>query len=101
MPAGAMVDVIMTEAATRFIALPFQAITARPVSVDMFQLLRDADMAHIALAERADVLVIAPATANTIAKIAHGYADNLLTSTVLATTAPLVIVPAMDTDMSG
>lgn len=98
--AGAMVDVIMTEAATRFITpLPFQAITARPVSVDMFHLLRDADMAHLSLAERADVLVIAPATANTIAKIAHGYADNLLTSTVLATTAPLVIAPAMDTDM--
>jgi phosphopantothenoylcysteine decarboxylase / phosphopantothenate---cysteine ligase len=104
--AGAAVDVIMTEGATRFVApLPFQTITGRPVSVDMFQLLRDTDMAHISLAARANVLVIAPATANTIAKIAHGLADNLLTSTVLALPAsgpdatPLVIAPAMDADM--
>ncbi len=98
--AGATVDVIMTEAATRFVTpLPFQTISARPVSVDMFQLLRDTEMAHISLAAKADVLVIAPATANTIAKLAHGLADNLLTSTALATTAPLVIAPAMDADM--
>jgi phosphopantothenoylcysteine decarboxylase/phosphopantothenate--cysteine ligase len=67
--------------------------------VDQFQLLRDMDMAHIALSKKAQVLVIAPATANTLAKLAHGLADNLLTSTVLATTAPLVIAPAMDADM--
>lgn len=98
--AGATVDVIMTEGATQFVTpLPFQTITKRPVSIDMFQLLRDTDMAHISLSARADVLVIAPATANTIAKIVHGLADNLLTSTVLATTAPLVIAPAMDADM--
>jgi len=98
--AGAHVDVIMTEAATRFVTpLPFQTITGRPVSCDMFQLLRDTDMAHISLSERADVVVIAPATANTIAKLAYGLADNLLTSTVLACTAPLVIAPAMNADM--
>jgi phosphopantothenoylcysteine decarboxylase/phosphopantothenate--cysteine ligase len=98
--AGATVDVVMTEAATRFVTpLPFQTITQRPVSLDMFQLLRDTEMAHISLAARADVLVIAPATANTIAKLAHGLADNLLTSTALATTAPLLIAPAMDADM--
>jgi phosphopantothenoylcysteine decarboxylase/phosphopantothenate--cysteine ligase len=98
--AGATVDVIMTEGATQFVTpLPFQTITKRPVSIDMFQLLRDTDMAHISLSARADVLVIATATANTIAKIVHGLADNLLTSTVLATTAPLVIAPAMDADM--
>jgi len=98
--AGATVDVIMTEGATAFVTpLPFQTITKRPVSIDMFQLLRDIDMAHISLSARADALVIAPATANTIAKIAHGLADNLLTSTVLATTAPLVVAPAMDADM--
>lgn len=98
--ASAVVDVIMTEAATQFVTpLPFQTITGRPVSRDMFQLLRDTDMAHISLSERADVIVIAPATANTIAKLAHGLADNLLTSTVLATTAPLVIAPAMNADM--
>lgn len=98
--AGAVVDVIMTEGALAFVTpLPFQTITKRPVSTQMFQLLRDTDMAHISLAERADVLVIAPATANTIAKLAHGLADNLLTSTVLACVAPLIIAPAMDTDM--
>ena len=98
--AGATVDVIMTEAATRFLTpLPFQTIAKRPVSVDVFRLLGEVDMAHIALSERADVVVIAPATANTIAKVAHGLADNLLTSTVLATTAPLVVAPAMNADM--
>lgn len=98
--AGAIVDVIMTQAALAFMTpLTFQTLTKRPVSVDMFQLLRDTDMAHISLAQRADVLVIAPATANTLAKLAHGLADNLLTSTALACTAPLVLAPAMDTDM--
>ncbi len=98
--AGATVDVMMTEAATRFVTpLPFQTITKRPVSLDMFQLLSDTDMAHISLSARADVMVIAPATANTIAKIVYGMADNQVTSTVLASTAPLVVAPAMDADM--
>ena len=98
--AGAIVDVIMTEAATHFVTpLPFQTISKRPVSVDPFQLLRDTDMAHISLAKRADVIVVAPATANTMAKMALGLADNLLTSTVLASTAPLIIAPAMDAAM--
>ena len=98
--AGANVDVIMTEAATQFVTpLPFQTITKRPVALDMFQLLRDTDMAHISLSEKADVMVVAPATANTIAKIVYGIADNQVTSTILATTAPLVIAPAMDADM--
>ena len=97
---GAEVDVIMTEAATQFVApLPFQTISQRPVSIDAFQLLRDTDMAHISLAQKANALLIAPATANTIAKLALGVADNLLTSTALACTAPLVIAPAMDADM--
>ena len=98
--AGALVDVVMTEAATRFVTpVSFQAISKRPVSVDLFQPYRMTEMAHISLAKKADAIVIAPATANTIAKIAHGYADNLLTSTILATTAPLIIAPAMDADM--
>jgi phosphopantothenoylcysteine decarboxylase/phosphopantothenate--cysteine ligase len=98
--AGAGVDVIMTEAATRFVApLPFQTITKRPVSVDQFQLLREMDMAHIELSKKADLLVIAPATANTLAKLAQGLADNLLTATALACTAPLLLAPAMDADM--
>jgi len=106
--AGASVDVIMTDAATRFVTtLPFQTIAGRPVSVDMFRLLEEKDVspcgsaaiAHIALSEKADVIVIAPATANTIAKLAHGLADNLLASTVLASKAPLLIAPAMNADM--
>lgn len=98
--AGAGVDVVMTDAATHFVTpLPFQTISKRPVSVDQFRLLRDMDMAHIELSKKADVLVIAPATANTIAKLANGVADNLLSSTALACTAPLVLAPAMDADM--
>ena len=97
---GAYVDVIMTEAATRFVTpLPFQTLSKRPVSLDMFDLLHEMDMTHISLAKSADVIVIAPATANTIAKLAHGLADNLLTTTVLASKAPLVLAPAMDADM--
>jgi len=98
--AGANVDVIMTPAATEFVTpLPFQTISQNPVSINPFQLLKETDMAHISLSKKADVIVIAPATANTIAKLAHGLADNLLASTVLASTAPLVIAPAMDADM--
>jgi phosphopantothenoylcysteine decarboxylase/phosphopantothenate--cysteine ligase len=98
--AGAQVDVIMTEAATHFVApLTFQALTGRPVHVDPFRLLDQTDMAHLSLAWRADVLVIAPATANTIAKLAHGIADNLLCSTALACGAPLLLAPAMDAGM--
>jgi phosphopantothenoylcysteine decarboxylase/phosphopantothenate--cysteine ligase len=98
--AGALVDVIMTAAALEFLTpLSFQTLTRRPVSTDMFKLLDSTDMAHISLAKKADVIVIAPATANTLAKLALGLADNLLTTTVLASTAPLVLAPAMDADM--
>ena len=98
--AGAHVDVVMTEAATRFVGpLTFQALTGRPVHIDMYRLLEQAEMAHISLAARAHVLVVAPATANTLAKLAHGIADNLLCATALASRAPLVLVPAMDADM--
>lgn len=98
--AGAQVDVVMTEAATRFVApLTFQALTGRPVHVDMFRAIDQAEMAHLSLAARADLLVIAPATANTIARLAYGLADNLLCATALATRAPLLLAPAMDADM--
>ena len=98
--AGANVDVIMTEAALEFITpLPFQTLSKRPVSVDMFQLLDSMDMAHISLAKRADLIIIAPATANTLAKLSVGIADNLLTTTVLSSMAPLVLAPAMDAEM--
>lgn len=98
--AGAQVDVAMTPAATQFVTpLTFQAVTARPVAVEMFALLRKTDIAHVSLAGRADLLIIAPLTANTLAKLAHGLADNLLTATALDTHAPLLLAPAMETGM--
>lgn len=98
--AGAKVDVVMTEAATRFVApLTFQSLTRRPVYTDLWESPEGFDVDHIALAERADIVVIAPATANSIAKIAAGIADDLLTCTVLATMAPVVVAPAMNVKM--
>jgi phosphopantothenoylcysteine decarboxylase/phosphopantothenate--cysteine ligase len=98
--AGISVDVVMTKAATEFVTpLTFRSITRRPVAVDMFAPVAEFSPEHVALAERADVVVIAPATANTIAKLAMGIADELLSCTVLATEAPLIIAPAMDAGM--
>ncbi len=94
---GAQVDVIMTDAAQEFVTpLTFQSLTQRPVVVDMFRLLSEMRIGHVALGERAEVVVIAPATANTVAKLAAGMADNMLTCTVLATTAPVVLALAMN-----
>jgi phosphopantothenoylcysteine decarboxylase/phosphopantothenate--cysteine ligase len=98
--AGAIVTVVMTEAAQKFITpLTFQALTHRPVYLDMFDIPANENIPHIALADSADLLVIAPATANTIGKLANGLADNLLTAIALATPAPLLLAPAMETDM--
>lgn len=98
--AGALVDVIMTPAATELIRpLTFQALTQRPVSVDMFGMLNQTEISHVSLGHHADVVCIAPATAHTLAKLALGLADDLVTTTCLATRAPLVIAPAMDADM--
>lgn len=97
---GALVDVILTQAATQFITpLTFQSVTGRRVYVDHDLWGSEGHIQHIGLAQSADLLVIAPATANTIAKLANGLADNLLTITALATTCPLVIAPAMDGGM--
>jgi phosphopantothenoylcysteine decarboxylase/phosphopantothenate--cysteine ligase len=97
---GATVDVIMTEAATEFVGpLTFQAITHRPVVTEMFALLQETEIGHVSLAKRADLLIIAPLTANTLAKLAGGLADNMLTATALATRAPLLLAPAMETGM--
>ncbi|MDE2856433.1 MAG: bifunctional phosphopantothenoylcysteine decarboxylase/phosphopantothenate--cysteine ligase CoaBC [Chloroflexota bacterium] len=98
---GVAVDVIMTEAAQRFVAaLSFQAVSGRPVYTDLWQSDPDGGLpthiAHVGLAEDADMLLIAPATANTIAKLAHGLADDLLTVMALAAKCPLAIAPAMD-----
>jgi len=98
--AGTDVEVIMTEAATKFITpITFRSITGRPVVTEMFDLASEYSVEHVALAEAADVVVIAPATANIIAKLAAGIADDMLCCTVLATKAPVIIAPAMNVNM--
>ena len=97
---GWLVSVIMTKAATRFVGeLTFQTLSRNPVLVDEFERKEAWDPAHVSLADSADVFVIAPCTANVIAKIAHGLADDALTSTALACKAPLIIAPAMNENM--
>jgi phosphopantothenoylcysteine decarboxylase/phosphopantothenate--cysteine ligase len=98
--AGATVQVIMTPGATQFVQpLTFQALTYRPVEVEMFGTFDDRATGHVAMGQQADVVVIAPATAHTIARLANGFADDLIGTTVLASHAPLVIAPAMETHM--
>lgn len=98
--AGYTVKVVMTEAATRFVApLTFQTLTGQPVVVDMFAAPPVWNVAHVAYAEEADLVVIAPATANILAKLALGLADDMLTTTVLATRAPVLVAPAMNSNM--
>jgi len=97
---GANVDVVMTESAAKFITpLTLQSITGRQVFTDMWQPVAGFKAAHVALAETADVILIAPATANTIAKLACGLADDMLSCAVLATKAPAIISPAMNDNM--
>jgi len=98
--AGATVNVIMTEEAIQFISpVTFRALTGRPVVTEMFDLASEFSIEHVSLAKSADVVLIAPATANTIAKLAAGIADDMLCCTVLATRAPVLIAPAMETNM--
>jgi len=97
---GARVEVVMTEAATKFITpLTLRSITRRPVVTDMFDLASEFSIEHVALAEAADAILIAPATANVIAKLAAGIADDMLCCTVLATEAPVIVAPAMNVNM--
>lgn len=94
--AGALVDVVMTSAAQKFVTpLAFQSVTGREVYTDMWQ----GHVRHVGLGETADLLLIAPATAHTMAKLAHGLADNLLTVTALAARCPILVAPAMDGGM--
>ncbi len=96
----ASVEVIMTEHATRFIApLTFEQLTGNRVSVDTFDRNFVHQVEHISLAQRADLVIVAPATANVCAKLAHGLADDMLTTTVLACRCPKLIAPAMNTNM--
>jgi phosphopantothenoylcysteine decarboxylase/phosphopantothenate--cysteine ligase len=98
--AGATVKVVMTKSATEFVApINFRSLTRQPVTVEMWDLQSDYPVQHVQLAEAADAVLIAPATANIIAKLANGIADDELTCTVLATKAPVVIAPAMNVNM--
>ncbi|MGQ9524808.1 MAG: bifunctional phosphopantothenoylcysteine decarboxylase/phosphopantothenate--cysteine ligase CoaBC [Armatimonadota bacterium] len=98
--AGASVRVVMTENACRFVTpLTFQTLSQAPVAMDMFAPPQNWEIEHISLAEAADAVVVAPATANTIAKMAAGIADDLLTTTILAVRAPILVAPAMNPRM--
>lgn len=98
--AGAKVHVIMTKAATEFVTpLTFQTLSGNPVHTELFNLITEQEIGHISLADRADLLIIAPATANFVGKLANGIADDLLTTTVMATKAPVLIAPAMNVNM--
>lgn len=98
--AGAQVQVIMTEHARQFIApLTFESLTGRRCLTDTFDRNHEYSTEHVELAKEADVVMIAPATANIIAKIAHGMADDMLTTTMLACDCPKIVAPAMNTRM--
>lgn len=98
--AGANVHVIMTKGAMEFITpLTFQTLSMNPVSTSLFNLLSEREIGHITLADRADLIIIAPATANIVGKLANGIADDMLTTTVMASKAPLLIAPAMNVNM--
>lgn len=97
---GAAVHVVMTASAREFVApLTFQTLSMNPVHCDLFSLIEEQEIGHISLADRADLFIIAPATANVIGKLACGIADDLLTTTVMATTAPVLLAPAMNVNM--
>lgn len=97
---GFQVSVVMTAAAEKFITpLTFSSLSGEQVYRGLFEKETDASIAHIDLAQQACAVVIAPATANVISKVAYGLADDLLTCICLATTAPIVIAPAMNTQM--
>ncbi|SHJ95022.1 bifunctional phosphopantothenoylcysteine decarboxylase/phosphopantothenate--cysteine ligase CoaBC [Paramaledivibacter caminithermalis] len=97
---NANIDVIMTKAATEFVQpLSFQSLSQNYVVTDMFAEPKTWDVEHISLAQKADLFVIAPATANVIGKLANGIADDMLSTTVMATKAPVLIAPAMNTNM--
>jgi len=100
--AGAEVQVAMTDNALRFVGAPtFQAVSGRAVRSSLWDEAAEAAMGHIELARWADLVLVAPATANTIAKLAHGLADDLVSTLCLATTAPIVLAPAMNHRMWG
>ena len=95
--AGAVVDAVLTQSAQKFISpLTFRSLTHRAVVIDLFDVDSAEAVEHVTMALRADAVLIAPATANVIAKIANGFADDALTTVVLATRAPVLLAPAME-----
>ena len=98
--AGALVDCVLTESATKFVApLTFAAVTGRPAFTDADLWRSDLHIPHVGMGHAAHLIVVAPATANTIARLAHGLSDNLLTVSALAAKCPMIVVPAMDAGM--
>jgi phosphopantothenoylcysteine decarboxylase / phosphopantothenate---cysteine ligase len=98
--AGAIVQVAMTPRAQKFVgAMTFQALTRRAVFTDLFSLTEEATIGHIALADRADLVIVAPASANVIARLAAGMSDDAVTAITLATRAPVLIAPSMNVNM--
>jgi phosphopantothenoylcysteine decarboxylase/phosphopantothenate--cysteine ligase len=99
---GADVVTLLSPAATRFVApLTFEALSRRPVEADVLSLLPDGRIGHIVVADTADAIVVAPATAHWLSAMANGLAGDAVTAAVLATSAPIVVAPAMDGDMWG
>ena len=97
---GAEVHVMMTRAAREFVTpLTLQTLSGNPVHTELFSLTEEQQIGHISLADRADLIVIAPATADLLAKAAHGIADDLVTTVLLATTAPILFAPSMNVHM--
>jgi phosphopantothenoylcysteine decarboxylase/phosphopantothenate--cysteine ligase len=98
--AGAQVLVVMTRNATKFITpLTLQTLSGHPVYVEMFQPATEEVAEHVSLSERADVMVVAPATANIIGKVAAGIADDMLSTTIMAARSPVIFAPAMHAQM--
>ncbi|WP_303721074.1 bifunctional phosphopantothenoylcysteine decarboxylase/phosphopantothenate--cysteine ligase CoaBC [Malonomonas rubra] len=98
--AGATVHVVMSKNAQEFVTpLTFQTLSGNPVHTELFNLYQEQEIGHISLADRADLFILAPATANLIGKIANGLADDLLSTSVMATKAPVLVVPAMNSNM--
>ena len=94
------VQVVMTRAATEFITpLTMQVLSGNRVSLDLFDLVAEAEIGHIKIADESDLIVVAPATANIIAKYAHGIADDIATTILLAATCPVLVAPAMNVNM--
>lgn len=94
------VQVMMSRSAKEFVTpLTFQTLTGKPVAHDLFDLTQESEIGHITLADSADVIVIAPATADVMAKAAHGICDNLINTVLLATKAPVVFAPSMNVNM--